>query len=590
MLVLHFLLLFFHLLQLPGSFNHLVFLHHHHSIRCSTKELCQFSLLTTLINSLHLLPLLLLKMVSDLSPQSSRNLILFLRKSIKRVGSLFSLHSPRSMALCSLVLWKVFIFCFISKVFGFWFLFCFSFIDHFSFLENWGFSLDRFVNLYEKKFPTINRKKLREYLWGDFSYNEQNHRWESLGDNERKRGFIQFILEPLQHLHKAIKAKHGPSIQQRMELLLSFSSDPLPPFNSIFSSFLSLSCTLFSAIAISIPPPSIAQKFRAEVFFKEELKTETIEVLLFCLFFFAFFSKNSFSLLTFFFEIQAVRICDPHGPLIIYISPVSLPNFGIARVLSGTLCKESSQFYVNNEEQKHPWKLYSCQHSSDPEEQVSIVTTGQIFLFKTESKNSGWGKIFFSFIFLLNLKNLFWKTKGIGNDHPAVTLRSQKICRHLPPVFSQTLYPRLVQPCLHNLSANFPRVSQTILGTGDIELCSDSEIELLRTLGFIQMMDPEIQLFPGGTMIKYRETVTANSNRCYRKSSNKRNLIEVEASPLPESAIHLLENLDDVVVRESPKKWIDDLKVLGVSVPNQKALGATNMEISSSLRCKRPMK
>jgi elongation factor 2 len=72
-------------------------------------------------------------------------------------------------------------------------------------LFGWAFSLTQFARIYSKKF-NIDLAKMMQKLWGDNYYDSATKRWKSeeLAEDGKslKRGFVQFIMEPIIRLCK----------------------------------------------------------------------------------------------------------------------------------------------------------------------------------------------------------------------------------------------------------------------------------------------------------------------------------------------------------------------------------------------------
>lgn len=74
-------------------------------------------------------------------------------------------------------------------------------------LFGWAFTLDKFAKIYSKKF-NIEEKVLMKKLWGDNYYDPVKKKWTTNDTTEdgRKlqRGFVQFIMDPIIKMMKAI--------------------------------------------------------------------------------------------------------------------------------------------------------------------------------------------------------------------------------------------------------------------------------------------------------------------------------------------------------------------------------------------------
>merc|ERR1712194_256370 len=66
----------------------------------------------------------------------------------------------------------------------------------------WGFSLKDWAEKYGKK--GMDKDKLLPKLWGDNFFNAKKKVWTKVETEDSKRGFVQFILDPICNLHKKI--------------------------------------------------------------------------------------------------------------------------------------------------------------------------------------------------------------------------------------------------------------------------------------------------------------------------------------------------------------------------------------------------
>lgn len=71
-------------------------------------------------------------------------------------------------------------------------------------LYGWAFSLRQFAKIYAKKMPGMDEEKMLSRLWGDNFFNAKKKTWTKVEVEDSKRGFCQFILEPIINLHKKI--------------------------------------------------------------------------------------------------------------------------------------------------------------------------------------------------------------------------------------------------------------------------------------------------------------------------------------------------------------------------------------------------
>ena len=70
-------------------------------------------------------------------------------------------------------------------------------------LHGWAFSLKQFSEMYAEKFG-VQVDKLMRNLWGDRFFNPKTKKWTSSQEDGSKRGFVQFVLDPIYKVFEAV--------------------------------------------------------------------------------------------------------------------------------------------------------------------------------------------------------------------------------------------------------------------------------------------------------------------------------------------------------------------------------------------------
>lgn len=71
-------------------------------------------------------------------------------------------------------------------------------------LHQWGFTLKKFSRMYASKFG-VPESKMMEKLWGNWFYDADAKRWKPTDEDGRlKRGFCQFVLDPIVKMFDAV--------------------------------------------------------------------------------------------------------------------------------------------------------------------------------------------------------------------------------------------------------------------------------------------------------------------------------------------------------------------------------------------------
>ncbi|XP_055352088.1 elongation factor-like GTPase 1 [Paramacrobiotus metropolitanus] len=138
-------------------------------------------------------------------------------------------------------------------------------------LDGWGFSIDRFAELYAKKLG-LSRRVLNLTLWGDFWLDGKEKR---IKKNARARGkkplFVQLVLDNLWQMYDAVGVKKDKALVEKMAAALGLKIHPrdlrLDPKGLIFalcSQWLPLGKAVLDAVCRQLPSPVEISEERVE--------------------------------------------------------------------------------------------------------------------------------------------------------------------------------------------------------------------------------------------------------------------------------------------------------------------------------------
>jgi len=190
-------------------------------------------------------------------------------------------------------------------------------------LHSWGFTLGKFATFYSKKFG-VPKAKLMTKLWGSNFFNAAKRKWTSkqfVDGVELKRGFSQFIMEPMITLCNAVmnnKDDVVATMLSKLAITLPRSAEDQkgkPLLKTLMRTWLPAADALLEMIVNHLPSPAIAQRYRIENLYSGPMDDEAA---------------------------LGVKACDPKGPLMMYVSkmvPTSEKGrfYAFGRVFSGTI-------------------------------------------------------------------------------------------------------------------------------------------------------------------------------------------------------------------------------------------------------------
>jgi elongation factor 2 len=196
-------------------------------------------------------------------------------------------------------------------------------------LHGWGFSVQKFADMYAAKFG-VEVEKMMEKLWGDNYFNPKTKKWTKKGTDAKgkrlDRAFCMFILSPIEMLFDAImNDKKDVYTKMLTKLNITIPKDAKeltgkPLLKRVMQTWLPAAETLLQMIVNHLPSPKIAQAYRAENLYAGPIDDEAG---------------------------VAIAKCDAKGPLMMYISkmvPTSEKGrfYAFGRVFSGTIVTGST--------------------------------------------------------------------------------------------------------------------------------------------------------------------------------------------------------------------------------------------------------
>lgn len=192
-------------------------------------------------------------------------------------------------------------------------------------LHGWAFRLSDFVEMQSKNKPLDQEGKARlsRHLWGDHFYEETTKKWYTTPIHEGKqleRGFCRFVLKPIYTLFDTIvqQQDQDKTLNMIQKLGIKLTNEELDLrgkelFKVVMRRWLPASDALLGMISQKLPSPVEAQQYRVETLYEGDLNDECG---------------------------QAIKHCDPNGPLMLYVSKMVPAKedgrfYAFGRVFSG---------------------------------------------------------------------------------------------------------------------------------------------------------------------------------------------------------------------------------------------------------------
>jgi len=396
-------------------------------------------------------------------------------------------------------------------------------------LHGWAFSLKQFAEMYSSKFG-IDVQKLMKRLWGDNCFNPKTKKWSKTMQEGYARGFNKFVLDPIYKVFKAIMDVNNEDIDKLVKLTgVQLKPDDRakegkPLLKTFMRTWLPAGETLLQMITIHLPSPVTAQRYRCELLYEGPQDDEVAE---------------------------AIRKCDPEGPLMMYVSkmvPTSDKGrfYAFGRVFAGKVATGQKvrimgpNFIHGKKEDLYVKPI-----------QRTILMMGR-YIEAIEDVPCG------NIAGLVGVDQYLVKTGTLSTSDKAHNMKQMKfsvspVVRVAVEAKNASDLPKLVEG-LKRLSKSDPMVMCIIEESGEHIVAGAGELHLEICLKDLEEDHAGIPIKRSDPVVSYRETVQNESDRmCLSKSPNKHNRLFMRAAPFPDG---LAEDIDEGEV--TPRQ---DLKV-----------------------------
>lgn len=389
-------------------------------------------------------------------------------------------------------------------------------------LHGWAFTLNQFARRYAKKFG-IDRAKMMERLWGDNYFNPSTKKWTTKGvDEDGKpldRAFCKFVLEPIFKLFDSVmndKVEIYTDLLKKLEVELTvedFTKKGKDLIKIVMRKFLPAADALLEMIAIHLPSPVTAQKYRVETLYEGPMDDECA---------------------------NGIRNCDPNGPLMLYISkmvPTSDKGrfYAFGRVFSG---KVSSGLKV---------RIQGPNYEPGKKDDVFVKNIQRTVLmmgrYVEPIEDCPAGNI----IGLVGVDQFLLKSGTITTSEVAHNMKVMKfsvspVVKVAVDVKNPNDLPKLVEG-LKRLSKSDPCVLCYTDDSGEHIVAGAGELHLEICLKDLEEDHACVPIKTTEPVVSYRETVKSKSSQvALAKSANTHNRLFMTAEPIAEELCQDIES------------------------------------------------
>nr|CAD7573554.1 unnamed protein product [Timema californicum] len=377
-------------------------------------------------------------------------------------------------------------------------------------LHGWAFTLKQFAEMYAEKFK-IDVVKLMRRLWGENFFNPKTKKWAKQKEDDNKRSFCMYVLDPIYKVFDSImnyKKEEAISLMKKLNIELKHEDsdkDGKALLKVVMRTWLPAGEALLQMIAIHLPSPVVAQKYRMEMLYEGPHDDEAA---------------------------IGVKNCDPNAPLMMYISKM-VPTtdkgrfYAFGRVFSGKVATGMKARIMGPN--------YTPGKKEDLFEkaiQRTILMMGR-YVEAIEDVPSG------NICGLVGVDQFLVKTGTISTFKDAHNMKVMKFS--VSPVVRVAVepknpadLPKLVEG-LKRLAKSDPMVQCIIEESGEHIIAGAGELHLEICLKDLEEDHACIPIKKSDPVVSYRETVSAESDQmCLSKSPNKHNRLFMKSVPMPD--------------------------------------------------------
>lgn len=387
-------------------------------------------------------------------------------------------------------------------------------------LHGWAFTLKQFSEMYAEKFK-IDVNKLMTKLWGENFFNGKTKKWSKQKEEDNKRSFVMYVLDPVFKVFDAVmnyKKEATEDLLKKLNIELKHEDkdkDGKALLKVIMRTWLPAGEALLQMIAIHLPSPVTAQKYRTELLYEGPNDDEVA---------------------------IAMKNCDADGPLMMYVSkmvPTSDKGrfYAFGRVFSGKVATGQKvrimgpNFVPGKKEDLYEKAI-----------QRTILMMGR-YVEAIEDVPSG------NTCGLVGADQYLVKTGTITTYKDAHNMRQMKfsvspVVRVAVEAKNPADLPKLVEG-LKRLAKSDPMVQCIIEESGEHIVAGAGELHLEICLKDLEEDHACIPIKKSDPVVSYRETVSDESDQmCLSKSPNKHNRLYMKAVPMPDGLAEDIDNND----------------------------------------------
>ncbi|CAF1157573.1 unnamed protein product [Rotaria sordida] len=390
--------------------------------------------------------------------------------------------------------------------------------------QGWAFTIHQFAIIFAEKAKT-SKDKYIDRLWGESFYSSTNKKWisyeQSRSIDDAKRGFNQFILQPLYQILNACLELNIDEVQtllSKIDIKLPAAKldatllDGKTITSNVMKRWLPAGEAMLHLIVLHLPSPVQAQIYRIQHLYEGPQDDQVA-----C----------------------SMKACDPNGEVMIYISKKIPVQDGsrflcFGRIFSGTIVSGTNVRILGPD--------YRPGSTSDL--QIKNVTSVGVMIgdrcIPTHHVPAG------NVVALTGIDKCLLKTATITTSSDAHNFRVMKfsvspVVRVAVDVKDPVDHTKLVDGLKKLVQGD--SLVQVLNENGQHVIAAAGELHLEICLADLEKTHARCPLKVATPIVTYRETITAESRRiAFTKTTNKHNKFFMRASPLEPGLAEAIES------------------------------------------------
>jgi elongation factor 2 len=390
-------------------------------------------------------------------------------------------------------------------------------------LHGFGFTLTKFAKMYSARFG-IPVATLMPQLWGERFWDAGSKKFLHKSVNDKgqplQRTFCQFVLQPIVQLTRAIMSRDKPKyldMFKKLNVKLHDNEEHLEGrelLSAVFRRWLPAAEALLEMIVVHLPSPAAAQRYRAETLYTGPL-------------------DDAYA--------QAIRDCEPAGPLMLYVSKMVPTSdrgrfYAFGRVFSGTVGTGQRV------------RVLGANYVPGSKEDLHITNIQRTVLMMGRKVENLQDCPCGNTIALVGIDQYLVKSGTITAESADTACPIKAMKFSVAPVVRIAVepkqasdLPKLVEG-LNRLAKSDPCVQVSHETTGEHIIAGAGELHLEICLKDLEEDFAGIPITKTPPVVSFRETVTQLSRVvCLSKSANKLNRLHFQAEPLSEELVAAIE-------------------------------------------------